>query len=303
MARRDLALFGEAGTGSRVSALRRDVTQALGFLLLWLSILLALLFLGLILYFVTVRGLPAISWEFLTEAPRRAMTKGGVAPAIVGTFYLTLGALAFSLPLGLACAIYLCEYSPRGILVNVIRLSINNLAGVPSIVFGLFGFAVFVKVFGFGVSILSGSLTLGIMALPGIISASQEALLAVPQSFKEASLALGATHWQTIRKITLPAALPGILTGVILNIGRVAGETAPILFTAATFYTRGYPDSVFSEVMALPYHIYALMTEGTRPEVQTGIAYGCALILLCLVLAISALAIVLRSRQRSTYAA
>ncbi len=303
MARRDLALFGEAGTGSRVSALRRDVTQALGFLLLWLSILLALLFLGLILYFVTVRGLPAISWEFLTEAPRRAMTKGGVAPAIVGTFYLTLGALAVSLPLGLACAIYLCEYSPRGILVNVIRLSINNLAGVPSIVFGLFGFAVFVKVFGFGVSILSGSLTLGIMALPGIISASQEALLAVPQSFKEASLALGATHWQTIRKITLPAALPGILTGVILNIGRVAGETAPILFTAATFYTRGYPDSVFSEVMALPYHIYALMTEGTRPEVQTGIAYGCALILLCLVLAISALAIVLRSRQRSTYAA
>lgn len=303
MARRDIALSGAAKTGSRVSALRRDVTQALGFLLLWLSILLALLFLGLILYFVTVRGLPAISWEFLTEAPRRAMTKGGVAPAIVGTFYLTLGALAFSLPLGLACAIYLCEYSPRGILVNVIRLSINNLAGVPSIVFGLFGFAVFVKVFGFGVSILSGSLTLGIMALPGIISASQEALLAVPQSFKEASLALGATHWQTIRKITLPAALPGILTGVILNIGRVAGETAPILFTAATFYTRGYPDSVFSEVMALPYHIYALMTEGTRPEVQTGIAYGCALILLCLVLAISALAIVLRSRQRSTYAA
>jgi len=303
MARRGIALSGAAETGSRVSALRRDVTQALGFLLLWLSILLALLFLGLILYFVTVRGLPAISWEFLTEAPRRAMTKGGVAPAIVGTFYLTLGALAFSLPLGLACAIYLCEYSPRGILVNVIRLSINNLAGVPSIVFGLFGFAVFVKVFGFGVSILSGSLTLGIMALPGIISASQEALLAVPQSFKEASLALGATHWQTIRKITLPAALPGILTGVILNIGRVAGETAPILFTAATFYTRGYPDSVFSEVMALPYHIYALMTEGTRPEVQTGIAYGCALILLCLVLAISALAIVLRSRQRSTYAA
>ncbi len=303
MARRGIALSGAAETGSRVSALRRDVAQALGFLLLWLSILLALLFLGLILYFVTVRGLPAISWEFLTEAPRRAMTKGGVAPAIVGTFYLTLGALAFSLPLGLACAIYLCEYSPRGILVNVIRLSINNLAGVPSIVFGLFGFAVFVKVFGFGVSILSGSLTLGIMALPGIISASQEALLAVPQSFKEASLALGATHWQTIRKITLPAALPGILTGVILNIGRVAGETAPILFTAATFFTRGYPDSVFSEVMALPYHIYALMTEGTRPEVQTGIAYGCALILLCLVLAISALAIVLRSRQRSTYAA
>jgi phosphate transport system permease protein len=229
------------------------------------------------------------------------MTKGGVAPAIVGTIYLTLGAIAFALPLGLASAIYLCEYSPGSVLVNIIRLSINNLAGVPSIVFGLFGFAVFVKLAGFGVSILSGSLTLGIMALPGIISAAQEAILAVPQSYKEASLALGATHWQTIRKVVLPTALPGILTGVILNIGRVAGETAPILFTAATFYTRGYPDSIFSEVMALPYHIYALMTEGTRPEVQTAIAYGCALILLALVLAISALAIILRQRQRITY--
>lgn len=157
------------------------------------------------------------------------MAKGGVAPAIVGTFYLTVGAMSFALPLGLACAIYLCEYSPAGSIVNIIRLSINNLAGVPSVVFGLFGFAVFVKVFGFGVSILSGSLTLGIMALPGIISASQEAILAVPQSYKEASLALGATHWQTIRKVVLPTALPGILTGVILNVGRVAGETAPIL--------------------------------------------------------------------------
>ena len=256
---------------------------------------------GSIIYFIFSRGITVISWEFLTEVPRRAMTKGGVAPAIVGTLYLTLGAIAFALPLGLASAIYLCEYSPGSIVVNIIRLAINNLAGVPSIVFGLFGFAVFVKLFGFGVSILSGSLTLGIMALPGIISAAQEAILAVPQSYKEASLALGATHWQTIKKVVLPTALPGILTGVILNIGRVAGETAPILFTAATFYTRGYPDSIFSEVMALPYHIYALMTEGTRPEVQTAIAYGCALILLALVLAISACAIMLRQRQRITY--
>lgn len=280
-----------------------DVTQFFGFLLLGACILFALFFLGTILYFIISRGLPVISWEFITAVPRRAMTKGGVAPAIVGTLYLTLGAIAFALPLGLACAVYLCEYGPKTVLVNIIRLSINNLAGVPSIVFGLFGFAVFVKVFGFGVSILSGSLTLGIMALPGIISASQEAILAVPLSYREASLALGATHWQTIKKVTLPTAFPGILTGVILNIGRVAGETAPILFTAATFYTRGYPDSIFSEVMALPYHIYALMTEGTHPEAQTGIAYGCALILLCLVLAISGLAIVLRQRQRSTYAA
>jgi phosphate transport system permease protein len=279
----------------------RDLTQMLGFLFLILCILFALFFLGSIIYFIMSRGMSVISWEFLTDVPRRAMTRGGVAPAIVGTFYLTMGALLFSLPLGLACAVYLCEYSPGSLAVNIIRLSINNLAGVPSVVFGLFGFAVFVKMFGLGVSILSGSLTLGIMALPGIISASQEAILAVPQSFREASLALGATHWQTIKKVVLPTALPGILTGVILNVGRVAGETAPILFTAATFYTRRYPDSVFSETMALPYHIYALMTEGTHPEVQTQIAYGCAMILLALVLSISAIAIILRQRQRKTY--
>jgi phosphate transport system permease protein len=161
--------------------------------------------------------------------------------------------------------------------------------------------AVFVKFFGFGVSILSGVLTLGIMALPGIISASQEALMAVPQSFREASLALGATKWQTIKKVVFPASLSGILTGVILNVGRVAGETAPILFTAATFYTRKLPDSIFSEVMALPYHIYALMTEGTHPEEQVKIAYGCALILLILVLSISAIAIAIRQKQRVLY--
>jgi phosphate transport system permease protein len=290
-----------SASGQRKFMRLSDVTQALGFLFLILCILFALFFLGSIIYFITSRGIAVISWEFLTDVPRRAMTKGGVAPAIVGTFYLTMGAIAFSLPLGLASAIYLCEYSPSNVAVNIIRLSINNLAGIPSVVFGLFGFAVFVKIFDFGVCILSGSLTLGIMALPGIISASQEAILAVPQSFKEASLALGATHWQTIRKVVLPTALPGILTGVILNIGRVAGETAPILFTAATFYTRDYPTSVFSEVMALPYHIYALMTEGTHPEVQTAIAYGCSLILLALVLAISACAIILRQRQRITY--
>jgi phosphate transport system permease protein len=227
------------------------------------------------------------------------MTEGGVAPAIIGTLYLTLGAILFSFPLGLACAIYLCEYSPKSYVVNIIRISINNLAGVPSVVFGLFGLAVFVKFFRFGISILSGSLTLGILVLPVIISATQEALLAVPQSIREASLALGATKWETIKKVVLPAALPGILTGVILSIGRVAGETAPILFTAAAFYRKGYPNSIFSEVMALPYHIYALMTEGIHPEKQTAIAYGCCLILLVLVLMVSLVAVVIRQRQRS----
>lgn len=279
----------------------KDISQGLGFGLLFLCLIITIFFLGAIIYFITVRGIKIISWEFLTQAPREAMTKGGVAPAIIGSFYLILGSLIFALPLGLACAIYLCEYSRRGYIVNIIRMGINNLAGVPSVVFGLFGLAVFVKFCGFGVSILSGSLTLGILALPVIISAIQESLLSVPQSLREASLALGASNWQTIKKIVLPAALPGILTGIILSVGRIAGETAPIIFTAATFYTKRYPTSIFSEVMVLPYHIYALMTEGTHPEEQTRIAYGCALILLFLVLLVSGVAIFIRQRQRSQY--
>jgi len=278
--------------------MRRHITQNLGFFVLFLCMAIALIFLGLIIYFIGTRGFKVISWEFLTQGPRLGMTQGGIAPAIIGTLYLTLGAIIFALPLGLACAIYLCEYSPKGFVVNIIRISINNLAGVPSVVFGLFGLAVFVKFFGFGISILSGSLTLGILVLPLIISSAQEALLAVPQSIREASLSLGATKWETIKRIVLPTALPGILTGVILSIGRVAGETAPILFTAAAFYTRGYPKSVFSEVMALPYHIYALMTEGTHPDKQRAIAYGCSLVLLFMVLFISGIAIFIRQRER-----
>jgi phosphate transport system permease protein len=272
--------------------------QKIGFVVLFMCILITLFFLGSVIYFVVVNGAGALSWEFFTQEPRSGMTKGGVAPAIVGTVYLTLGAISFALPLGVASAVYLNEYSPKGWIVNVLRISINNLAGVPSVVFGLFGFAVFVHYFKFGVSILSGSLTLGILVLPGIISASQEALISIPHSYREASFALGATHWQTIRKVVLPSALPGILTGVILSIGRVAGETAPILFTAGTFYMRGYPDSVFSKVMALPYHIYALMTEGTHPEEQTQIAFGCALILVVVVLIISSVAIIVRQKCR-----
>ena len=281
--------------------MKKEFSQNLGFFGLFLCMVVTLLALGSIIYFITVRGFGVLSWNFFTQAPYSAMTKGGIAPVIAGTLYITSGAIIFALPLGLACAIYLCEYSPKSIVVNIIRISINNLAGVPSVVFGLFGLAVFVKFFGFGVSILSGSLTLGILALPMIISSAQEALLAVPQSIREASLSLGATKWETIKNIVLPTALPGILTGVILSIGRVAGETAPILFTAAAFYTRGYPKSIFSEVMALPYHIYALMTEGAHPDKQRAIAYGCSLVLLFLVLFISGFAIFLRQRQRSSY--
>ena len=281
--------------------MKKNIIQSFGFFTLFLCMLTTLFFLCSIIYFISARGLKVISWGFLTQGPREAMTAGGIAPAIVGTFYLTLCAILIALPLGLACALYLCEYSPKGVAVNIIRMSINNLAGVPSVVFGLFGLAVFVKFFKFGVSILSGSLTLGILILPLIISASQEALLAVPQSIREASLSLGATKWETIKNIVLPTALPGILTGVILSIGRAAGETAPILFTAAAFYMRGYPKSIFSEVMALPYHIYALMTEGAHPDKQTAIAYGCSLVLLFIVLLISGLAIFLRQRQKGIY--
>lgn len=281
--------------------MKAKLTQRIGFFSLFLCIAVTLFFLGAIIYFITVRGSQVLSWQFLTQVPRSGMTQGGIAPAIVGTLYLTLGAILFALPLGLACAIYLNEYSPKGAVVNIIRVSINNLAGVPSVVFGLFGMAVFVKFFGFGVSILSGSLSLGILALPLIISSAQEALQAVPISIREASLSLGATKWGTIKNIVLPTALPGVLTGVILSIGRVAGETAPILFTAAAFYMRGYPKSIFSEAMALPYHIYALMTEGAHPDKQKAIAYGCSLVLLFMVLLISGAAIFLRQRQKGRY--
>jgi len=281
--------------------MKKDITEIIGFSFISLCMFVTILFLLTIIYFIGINGIKVISWKFLTQQPTNAMTGGGVAPAILGTLYLTLGAIIFSFPLGVICAIYLNEYTPKSYIMNIIRLSINNLAGVPSVVFGLFGLAVFVKYLGFGVSILSGSLTLGILVLPVIISASQEALMAVPHSLREASLALGATKWQTIKKIVLPSALPGILTGIILSIGRVAGETAPILFTAAAFYLKGYPKSIFSQVMALPYHIYALMTEGAHPEQQTAIAYGCALILLCLILFMSIVAIFIRHRQRSHY--
>jgi len=277
---------------------RKQVEQLVYFSLLRLSIVVILSGLFLILLFIVVRGVQVLSWKFLTQMPKAGMTRGGILPAIIGTFYLTVGAILFALPLGVFAAIYLTEYARQGRLVRLIRLGINNLAGVPSVVFGLFGLAVFVKFFGFGVSILSGALTLGIVILPTIIRASEEALLVVPQPVREASLALGATKWQTIRKVVLPNAISGILTGSILGIGRAAGETAPILFTAATFYIIRLPKSIFDEVLALPYHIYALMTEGTHPESQVPIAYGTALVLLFLVLSIDVVAIVIRNRFR-----
>lgn len=276
----------------------RRFKQFIGFVVLKISVVVGILFLFSLIVVIALNGCRVLSPEFLLEFPREGMTKGGIFPAIVGTFLLSLGAVVFALPLGVLGAIYLREYAGERWLVRVIRTGINTLAGVPSVVFGLFGLAVFVKLFGFGVSILSGSLTLGILILPVIIRATEEAIEVVPREFREASYALGATKWQTVKGVVLPAALPGILTGAILGIGRAAGETAPILFTAATFYTRHLPDSVFDEVMALPYHIYALMTEGTEPEYQVPIAYGTALVLLLLVLVVNFTAIVIRYRAR-----
>jgi phosphate transport system permease protein len=285
-------------SGPRGLRSRRKIIQNLIFGLFRLSAAINGIALLIIVYFLVARGWRAITWTFLTQPPLDAMTKGGILPCIVGTICLSLGAIMVAFPVGVASAIYLHEYARPGRLLRVIRLGINNLAGVPSIVFGLFGLAFFVVWLKFGVSILAGSLTLGIMTLPIIIGASEEALRAVPDTYREASLGLGATKWQTIYRVVLPASLPGILTGAILGISRAAGETAPIMFTAAVFYTPSLPSSIFDEIMALPYHIYVLATAGTEIEATRHLQYGTALVLITLVLGLNLVAIIYRSRLR-----
>ena len=248
--------------------------------------------------FLALQGLPPLSWEFFTQPPRRMMTAGGIWPCIVGTFYLSAGALAVAFPLGVITAVYLHEYAGRNIAATFIRIGVSNLAGVPSIVFGLFGLAFLVTWCGLGVSILSGVLTLAALILPVIIGTAEEALRQTPDTYREASLALGASKWQTIARVVLPAALPGMLTGAILGTARAAGETAAIMFTAAVFYTPKTPDSMFSSVMALPYHIYVLATAGTDIEKTRPLQYGTALVLILLVLGMNVGAIVLRDRLR-----
>ncbi|MFA5147411.1 MAG: phosphate ABC transporter permease PstA [Candidatus Omnitrophota bacterium] len=271
-------------------------TQNIAFFLLFLATLLIVVPVGMIVVIIIQKGLPAISWQFLTDIPRQGMRSGGIYPAIVGTVYLVTGAIVFALPIGLLAAIYLSEYSSDNILNRLIKLAIVNLAGVPSVVYGLFGLALFVVFFKFGASILSGSLTLGIMILPIIITSSREALESVPQSFREVSLSLGASKWQTIRHIVLPNAIPGILTGTILGLGRAAGETAPILFTVAAFYLPQLPKSVFDQAMALPYHLYVISTQ--VPNVDEKIRYGTAFVLLALVLFMNLVAIIIRYKFR-----
>lgn len=276
----------------------RYIRQQAFFASVRLSALLIALALGGVLLYIIIHGIGAISWEFITRPPTDSMTKGGIMPAILGTVYLTVGAIAVGLPLGVVSAIYLTEYARQGRIIRTIRIGINCLAGVPSVVFGLFGLGFFVVFLKFGSSILSGSLTLGFLIMPTIIGASEEALKAVPQTFREASLALGVSKWQTTLRVVLPAALPGILTGSILGIGRAAGETAPIMFTAAAFFTAKLPGSIFDEVMALPYHIYVLATAGTNIEETRPLQYGTVLVLVALVLGIDLIAIVIRSYMR-----
>jgi phosphate transport system permease protein len=275
---------------------RRRLIQIAIFGLFRLSAAINGIALLIVVYFLVARGWQAINWTFLTQPPMDSMTKGGILPCIVGTLCLSVGAILVALPIGVASAVYLNEYARPGRLLRAIRVGINNLAGVPSVVFGLFGLAFFVVWLKMGVSILAGSLTLGVLTLPVIIGSSEEALRSVPDTYREASLGLGATKWQTIYKVVLPAALPGILTGAILGISRAAGETAPIMFTAAVFYTPSLPASVFDEIMALPYHIYVLATAGTEIEATRHLQYGTSLVLIVLVLGLNLIAIIYRAR-------
>lgn len=284
-------------SADRRPRLNRSFVQRLGFSLMTLVATVTVVPIIAVILYILGKGAPAISWEFLSAAPSNGMRAGGILPAIVGTFYLTLGTAVFSVPLGIAAAVYLSEYARENWLTRLIRIAIINLAGIPSVVYGLFGLGLFVLFLKFGTSILAASLTLSIMTLPVIISASEEALRAVPQSFRTVSISLGGTQWQTIRRIVLPQALPGILTGVILGLERAAGETAPILFTGAAFFLPRLPNSPLDATMALPYHLFVISTQVPGMPIQ--IQYGTALVLLGFVLVMNIIATVIRSRARA----
>jgi phosphate transport system permease protein len=275
---------------------RKNLIQKFwNYLLLFVTLVVIVFVLGIIIYLI-VKGLPALSWEFITQKPEAGMRAGGIFPAILGTLYLIIGTIIFSLPIGIFAALYLNEYAGKNRLTRIVRLSIVNVSGVPSVVFGLFGLGFFVIFLKFGKSILAGSLTLALLVLPVVITATEEALKTVPDSYRQASLALGATKWQTIIKVVLPQALPGIVTGSVIGIGRAAGETAPIIFTVAAFSQPNLPNSVFSQVMALPYHLYVLATQ--VPNAPEDIQWGTALVLLILVLFFTIVGTVIRTRAR-----
>ena len=276
----------------------RKFKQAVFFTLLRFAAIINGTAIAIILFFLLKNGYKVINWTFLTQPPMDSMTRGGILPCIIGTLYLSLGAIVIALPIGIISAIYLNEYARSGRVLRIIRLGINNLAGIPSVVFGLFGLAFFVIYLKMGVSILAGALTLGLLSLPVIIGATEEALKTVPETYREASLGLGATRLQTIFRVVLPCAMPGILTGAILGISRAAGETAPVMFTAAVFFTPDLPSSIFDEIMALPYHIYVLATAGTEIETTRPLQYGTSLVLIALVFGMNLGAILLRAHLK-----
>ena len=275
---------------------RAETAQRIAFAVLGLATLVVVLPAIGVIGAICVRGAGALSWDFISMMPTQGMRAGGIFPALVGTLELVGLTVCFALPMGVLAAIYLTEYAAESWLTRLVRLAIVNLSGVPSVVYGLFGLGLFVIFCRFGTSLLSGALTLAIMVLPVIITASEEALRSVPKSFREVSLSLGTSQWQTIRHAVLPFALPGIMTGTILGVSRAAGETAPILFTVAAFYLPRLPHSLFDQAMALPYHLYVISTQ--IPNIPAGPRYGTALVLLLLVLSLNGLAVVLRSRFR-----
>jgi phosphate transport system permease protein len=274
----------------------RQVSQRIAFALITIAALIVIAPIFFIIGYIIIQGRTAVNWEFITGFPRDGMKAGGILPAIVGTLALTLGTGIVAVPIGVGAAIYLAEYAADTPLTRAIRIAIINLAGIPSVVYGLFGLGLFVIFLNFGVSILAGSLTLGIMTLPVIISTAEEALRAVPQSFRLVSTSLGATHWQTIHRVVLPQALPGIITGIILGLERAAGETAPILFTVAAFFLPKLPTSIFNQTMALPYHLFVISTQ--VPGMPIHIQYGTALVLLIFVLSMNLLATLIRNHYR-----
>ncbi|HSG25204.1 MAG TPA: phosphate ABC transporter permease PstA [Anaerolineales bacterium] len=277
--------------------LKRRLIEKVGVVGLGAMTILTITPIFFIIGYIVFQGAPAISWEFLSGFPSDGMKAGGILPAIVGTFYLTVGTAIFSVPLGIGAAIYLSEYAPDNNVTRLIRVAIINLAGIPSVVYGLFGLGLFVLFLNFGTSILAGSLTLSIMTLPIIISTSEEALRAVPQSFRVVSISLGATKWQTIRRVVLPQALPGIITGIILGLERAAGETAPILFTVAAFFLPRLPSSPLDATMALPYHLFVISTQ--VPGMPVKIQFGTALVLLVFTLSMNLFATIIRYRARA----
>ncbi|WP_308550753.1 phosphate ABC transporter permease PstA [uncultured Parabacteroides sp.] len=275
--------------------LKKRTSQRFAFSFFTLLSYLVVAILFVILGFIIIKGGSVISWDFLTKAPEDGMTKGGIFPAIVGTFYLILGSSIISFPIGIMSGIYMNEYATNGKLVRFIRIMTNNLSGVPSVVFGLFGMSLFVNTLGWGDSIIAGSFTLALMSLPLIIRTTEEALKSIDDSFRHGSLALGATKLQTIRRVVLPMAFPNIITGLILSVGRVSGETAPILFTVAAYFLPQLPGSIFDQCMALPYHLYVISTSGTDIEASRGMAYGTAMVLIVIVLVVNLLANLLRN--------